>query len=112
MKKVKLKAPKLEPEPRRGDLSVREMVSIIGGLIGSLCENAPPAKVRDAVIWWAATDAVWASFDGQISSKIQRAMAERGSKMRASGLSDLVASLAAENTLPPADDSDDGEGTS
>lgn len=95
MKKVKLKVPRLEPEPRRGDLTVREMVSIIGGLVGSLCENAPPEKVRDAIIWWATTEQAWC-FDGQISSKIQAAIKERldAGKMTPTALSDLVADIA------------------
>jgi hypothetical protein len=92
MAKVKLKVPRLEPEPRRCDLTVREMVSILGGLIGSLCENAAPDKVREAVTWWAVTDAAW-RFDGQISSKIQQALQERGPQMSATCLSDLVADI-------------------
>ena len=94
--RVKLKKVKLEPEARRGDLTVREMVSILGGLIGSLCENAPPDRVRDAITWWATIDVVWLSFGGEISSKIQALIKKRLEEggMSAVGLSDLIADIA------------------
>jgi hypothetical protein len=94
MKKAKLKVPRLEPEPRRGDLTVREMVSILGGLVGSLCENAPPTKVREAVTWWAVTDAAW-QFDGKISAKIAAAIKDRQGQggLTPSALSSIVADI-------------------
>jgi len=94
MKKVKLKVPRLEPEPRRCDLTVREVASILGGLIGSLCENSPPDKVREAVIWWATTDAAW-RFDGRVSSKIQAIIKERLERddLTPDALSSIVAEI-------------------
>lgn len=95
MKKIKIEKVKLNPEPRRGDLTVREMVSILGGLIGSLCENATPADVRDAVTWWATTDAAWLVFGGDISSNIHEAIKKRLDKgsLAAKTLGDLVTDI-------------------
>lgn len=53
---------RLNPEPRRCDLSVRECTSILGGSIGGLCQNANVETVRQAVQWWAETDEAWAMF--------------------------------------------------
>ncbi len=36
--------------------------SVIGGLIGSLCEIADKRAVRTALLWWAETDAAWSAF--------------------------------------------------
>lgn len=51
--------PKLDTRPRRQDLTDRECTSLLGGLLGALCENADPKTVRAAVRWWAQNDAAW-----------------------------------------------------
>lgn len=63
---------KLEPEARRKDLTIREMTSIIGGLVGGLCENSDPKKVRLAFKWWAETDAAWFVFHDIANKKLKK----------------------------------------
>lgn len=53
-----MKSP-LSPLPRRADLTDRECASLIGGLLGSMVQNADIESVRNAVRWWAETDEAW-----------------------------------------------------
>lgn len=49
----------LSQAPRRQDLTDRECASLIGGLLGSMVQNADIESVRNAVRWWAETDEAW-----------------------------------------------------
>jgi glycosyltransferase involved in cell wall biosynthesis len=56
-----LKKP-LTTKARRTDLTDRELASILGGLIGGLCDSADIDDIRNAVRWWAETDEAWEEF--------------------------------------------------
>jgi len=82
---------KLNPEPRRVDLTVRELVSIIGGLIGGLCQNATTQNVRDAVQWWAEQDEIWLPLDGDLTPEMEELLQRRLDKLpKAKSLRDLL----------------------
>jgi hypothetical protein len=50
----------LDGRESRTDLTDRELVRIIGGLLGSLAGVASDVEtLRRAVRWWAETDDVW-----------------------------------------------------
>lgn len=54
----------LNPEPARA-LTVREVAKVLGALIGGLSAAwTDPDVVRDAVRWWADTDAAWEQIKG------------------------------------------------
>jgi len=67
------KAPiRLNPEPAR-ELTLRECVKTLGGLIGGLSAGwTDPAVVRDAVRWWAENDEAWRQIKG--ADAMQRMM--------------------------------------
>jgi hypothetical protein len=44
---------KLNPEPARKDLTVRECTKLIGSTIGGLCSMTDKATLAKAVAWWA-----------------------------------------------------------
>jgi hypothetical protein len=68
---------KLDPRPRRVDLTDREITSLLGGLIGSLSINAPDTDtVRRAVRWWAENDDGWHMVDEQRSTILKALGAE------------------------------------
>ena len=51
-----IKTVKLDPRPSRlvdGDLTDREIASLLGGFIGNLCNYTDTETVRRAVLWWA-----------------------------------------------------------
>lgn len=52
---------KLSPKPARTDLTDRECAKLLGSCIGGLTLMADKQAVRDAVRWWAETDAAWDS---------------------------------------------------
>ena len=45
--------PKLDSRESRNDLTDRECVKLIGGLVGALLQSAPPVFVARALRWWA-----------------------------------------------------------
>lgn len=50
---------KLSPMESRTDLTDRELVKIIGGLLGSLALMTDLETLRSAVRWWADGDENW-----------------------------------------------------
>lgn len=53
---------RLDTRPGRTDLTSRECAKILGGLLGSLCQNAAIEDVRLAVTWWSQNETAWATF--------------------------------------------------
>ena len=70
--------PKLNPEPSRTDLTMRECTKLIGGALGSISLMAPVETVRDAVRWWAGTDQAWVAIEASV--KAQRRITEEIAK--------------------------------
>ena len=76
-----MNAPKLSAFEVRTDLTDRELVKIIGGLLGSLGLMADLSDLRNAVRWWAASDDAWAMLKGQrktMDDAIQKARKSEG----------------------------------
>ena len=44
---------KLNPEPARQDLTLREVSKILGGTIGGLCSMADKETIEQAIRWWS-----------------------------------------------------------
>ena len=44
---------KLNPEPARKDLTLRECTKILGGTIGALCGMADKDTIEQALDWWS-----------------------------------------------------------
>jgi hypothetical protein len=44
---------KLNPEPARKDLTVRECTKLLGGTIGCLCGMADKETIKRAIDWWS-----------------------------------------------------------
>ena len=57
----------MDPRPARTDLTDRECIRLIGGLIGGLTQMADVDTVRAAVRWWAETDEAWVALQKGIS---------------------------------------------
>lgn len=53
----------LDTTAARTDLTSRECAKLLGGSIGGLVEMASIEDVRQAVRWWAETDAAWTLFE-------------------------------------------------
>lgn len=59
-----MKQPKLDTRPARADMTSREVVRILGSLIGGLSGLVPNKQVlRDAVTWLAMSEEFWAGFE-------------------------------------------------
>jgi hypothetical protein len=44
---------KLNPEPARKDLTVRECTKLLGGTLGALCGMADKETIERALDWWS-----------------------------------------------------------
>lgn len=65
----------LDPRPARTDLTSREFARILGGLLGGLILLGDLGDLREAVRWWAETDAAWQGFEKMKASPfIRKAM--------------------------------------
>jgi hypothetical protein len=49
----------LNSNPSRGDLTDRECAAMLGSVIGGLINLSDVEAIRNAVRWWAETDAAW-----------------------------------------------------
>lgn len=54
-----MKPPKLHPNEARTDLTNREIVKLLGGMIGALVQMSDTQAVHEAVTWWAMTPQAW-----------------------------------------------------
>lgn len=50
---------RLDERPARTDLTSREVARLLGGFVGALCDMSSAETVREAMRWWAETDAAW-----------------------------------------------------
>lgn len=60
---------RLNPLAARNDLTDRECVDILGGLIGSLCKQSDTATVQRAVKWWAEHTTGWTALTAYFASQ-------------------------------------------
>ena len=49
----------LDTRSSRSDLTRRECAAILGSIIGGLMQLSNATTIRNAVRWWAETDAAW-----------------------------------------------------
>ena len=54
-----MKAKPLDSRSARMDLTDRECTKILGGMLGTLADMTDIETLRNAVRWWAETDAAW-----------------------------------------------------
>ena len=50
---------KMNDDPARRDLTLRECTKLLGAVIGGLLQLSELETVRDAVRWWAEKDEAW-----------------------------------------------------